>query len=65
MFVRGGYVYPGDTLDFAGYTGNYWSSVVRSSSGAYDLYFGSGGVNPSFGSRRYFGFSVRCVALGG
>ena len=64
MFVRGGYVYPGNALDDAGYYGNYWSSVGRSSSYAYNLYFNSGYVNPSDGYNRYGGFSVRCVALG-
>ena len=64
MFVRGGYVDPGDNLDPAGYGGVYWSSVGRSSSDAYILNFDSGVVSPSsFG--RYYGQSVRCVALGG
>ena len=65
MFVRGGYVYPGGSLGGAGYSGNYWSSVGRSGSVAYYLYFGSGAVNPSNGYNRYIGQSVRCVALGG
>ena len=65
MFVRGGLVYPGNFLTYAGYYGGYWSSVGRSSSGAYFLYFDSGGVYPSYNDARYVGFSVRCVALGG
>ena len=65
MFVRGGDVDPGDFLDNAGYVGNYWSSVGYSSGYAYYLYFGPSGVRPSFRSPRYFGQSVRCVALGG
>ena len=65
MFVRGGNVYPGSSLNYAGYYGNYWSSVGRSSSYAYYLYFGSGFVSPSYYSYRYGGFSIRCVALGG
>ena len=65
MFVRGGYVGPGDYLDYAGYGGYYWSSVGRSSSYAYDLGFVSGGVYPSRYNVRYVGLSVRCVALGG
>ena len=65
MFVRGGNVYPGNDLGYAGDYGNYWSSVGRNSSGAYVLYFVSGYVNPSNGYGRYLGFSVRCVALGG
>ena len=65
MFVRGGDVNPGRYLDLAGYYGFYWSSVGRSSSGAYDLIFDSGFVTPSNYGTRYVGFSVRCVALGG
>ena len=65
MFVRGGYVGPGGSLYDAGYGGYYWSSVGRSSSYAYYLYFNSGGVYPSYYYFRYGGFSVRCVALGG
>ena len=65
MFVRGGLVYPGTNLRSAGYIGVYWSSVGRSSSGAYALLFNSGGVVPSYYYARYGGFSVRRVALGG
>ena len=65
MFVRGGYVYPGDVLSGAGDDGLYWSSVGRSSSNAYSLTFGSGYVYPSYSGTRYYGYSVRCVALGG
>ena len=65
MFVRGGYVKPGFHLDVAGYGGNYWSSVGRSSSNAYSLHFTSGYVYPSNYSYRYLGYSLRCVALGG
>ena len=65
MFVRGGYVGPGYGLNYAGDFGYYWSSVGRSSSYAYALSFGSGGVFPSYNYYRYYGQSVRCVALGG
>ena len=65
MFVRGGGVDPGDTLDSAGGGGIYWSSVGRYSSYAYNLSFYSGGVYPSDSPSRYYGQSVRCVALGG
>ena len=65
MFVRGGNVNPGNNLNNAGNNGNYWSSVGRSSSNAYNLNFNSGNVNPSNNNNRYNGFSVRCVALGG
>ena len=64
MFVRGGNVNPDYSLYYAGYYGYYWSSVGRSSSDAYNLYFGPYGVYPSYLSDRYLGFSVRCVALG-
>ena len=65
MFVRGGLVDPGYNLVNAGYYGDYWSSVGRSSSNAYSLYFDSGYVYPSLNYSRYLGQSVRCVALGG
>ena len=63
MFVRGGNVYPGRYLDGAGVGGSYWSSVGRSSSYAYYPYFGTGGVSPSRYYYRYYGFSVRCLAV--
>ena len=65
MFVRGGRVAPGDYLNLAGDGGYYWSSVGRSSSYAYYLIFNSGRVTPSNYGTRYYGQSVRCVALGG
>ena len=65
MFVRGGNVNPGRGLYNAGFGGDYWSSVGYGSNGAYYLFFNPGGVYPSYYSSRYFGFSVRCVALGG
>ena len=65
MFVVGGYVYPGGYLYYAGLGGYYWSSVGSNSYDAYDLYFNPGGVVPSGDDYRYFGQSVRCVALGG
>ena len=65
MFVQGGGVDPGDSLDDAGDFGIYWSSVGRVSSSAYLLDFYSGRVYPSSTDYRYRGFSVRCVALGG
>ena len=65
MFVRGGYVDPGNYLYGAGAGGTYWSSVGRSSSYAYYLDFGSGIVRPSTNYGRHYGSSIRCVALGG
>ena len=64
MFVRGGYVDPGDTLYTAGSGGYYWSSIGANNY-AYGLYFYSGYVYPSSLSSRCVGQSVRCVALGG
>ena len=65
MFVRGGLVGPGYYLLGAGVDGHYWSSVSYYSSYAYRLGFYSGGISPSSADYRYFGFSIRCVALGG
>ena len=65
MFVRGGYVYPGNYLSRAGSNGYDWSSVGRNNSSAYSLGFNSGNVNPSSSGSQFFGFSLRCVALGG
>ena len=65
MFVQGGYVYPGSYLYDAGSVGNYWSSVGYNGSNAYYLFFYPYGVNPSYDYYRYYGLSVRCVALGG
>ena len=63
FFVRSGYVYPTYYLGNAGYGGYYWSSVADSSSSAYVLTFYSSRVNPSNDGSRYYGHSVRCVAL--
>ena len=65
MFVRGGYAYPGDDLDRAGYEGYYWSFVGLGSGDAYGMRFNPYGVRPSVNDGRYVGYSVRCVALGG
>ena len=65
MFVRGGYVRPGNDLYAAGNLGYNWSSVSGGSYSAYYLLFSSGGVYPSVSNARYYGLSVRCVALGG
>ena len=63
FFARGGYVSSG-SLYYQGSDGRYWSSRAYSSSNnAYDLYFGSSRVYPSNYNDRYYGFSVRCVAI--
>ena len=65
MFVRGGSVTPGNYLGSAGNYGYYWSSVSYNSDIAYVLIFVPYGVYPSNYYYRYYGRSVRCVALGG
>ena len=61
-FNPSGHVYSG-SLRNAGFEGDYWSStVVSTTSVAYDLLFYSGGVDPSNFSLRYAGQSVRCLA---
>ena len=65
MFVRGGLINPGDPRSYVGVRGYYWSSVGNNSYVAYVLYFDSGFVSPSDYFSRYFGQSLRCVALGG
>ena len=60
-FIPAGYVYSG-SLNYAGCSGDYWSSTASSDAYAYYLYFGSGGVDPSNGGNRYDGQSVRCLA---
>jgi uncharacterized protein (TIGR02145 family) len=60
--------YRGDSdgsLNSGGSSGHYWSSTAFSNaSGAvgYNLYFGSGSVNPTDNNSRAYGMSVRCVA---
>lgn len=70
--LRGGNLYDSSLLN-AGSQGDYWSSTPNGSSHAYYLRFYSGNsVNPGniyietddLNSRRYYGFSVRCVAAG-
>ena len=65
MFVRSGYFVPGNRLLNAGLCGNHWSSVSLNNYFAYYLNFYPNGVDLSSYFSRYFGQSVRCVALGG
>ena len=67
MFVRGGYIIPGSSLSYAGSYGYYWSSESYASPNAYNLFFYSNHIDPSenFNNLRYFGYYLRCVALGG
>lgn len=58
---KNGFVVSG-SLEYAGYSGYYWSSTAYSSaSTAYYLYFLSGYVAPSDDIYRCYGFSVRLV----
>ena len=61
-FIRSGNVNLGSLASAGGY-GYYWSSAASSSTGgAYNLNFSSSIVNSSYGSNRYIGRSVRCLA---
>lgn len=51
----------GTSLDDAGSNGFCWSRSLSSSDSGYYLGFGSSGVYPHGGNRRFFGFSVRAV----
>ena len=54
----------GSSLSSAGSFGTFWSSTPRDDSydyGAYNLGFDGDGQGMSYGSRRYFGHSVRPV----
>lgn len=65
-FVRSGRLYLPNTrpLNNAGQYGVYWSSFAYSNSNnAYYLYFNSSGVNPSNYYDRFYGFSLRCLAV--
>ena len=50
------------SLSNAGFSGNYWSSTVVSSSNAFQLSFYSGYVSPASDNGRGVGYSVRCLA---
>ena len=61
-FVYGGGFWYGSS-DYVGFSGNYWSSVVESSSNSYQLYFyAHGGLYPQDYGNRNIGHSLRCVA---
>ncbi len=53
------------SLGNVGSWGYYWSRTAGSTNAAYGLYFNSTNVDPANYANLYFGFSVRCVALGG
>ncbi len=51
----------GASVDFADFAGFYWSSTAYGTSGAYDVYFSSGSLNPGDTRYRDSGFLVRLV----
>ena len=53
--------YDGTTLGSRGSIGYYWSSSCYSATSAYNLGFGSSGVNPQNYYYRRYGFTVRAV----
>jgi len=60
FFPASGY-YNGTSLGSRGSYGLYWSSSYISETHAYDLNFGSGGVNPASYDYRRCGFTARAV----
>ena len=60
FFPASGY-YNGTSLDSRGSGGLYWSSSYMSETGAYILYFSSGGVSPAGNGGRRYGFTARAV----
>ena len=42
-------------------TSLFWSSTRNNNSNMYNLYLSTGNVTPSYSTRRYYGYSVRCV----
>ena len=71
FFVRGGFINLGSkdvspdgkiTFYSAGQYGYYWSSRASSNADtAYYLDFGSSSVDLSYGTDRYYGYSLRCL----
>ena len=62
-FTYAGSVYYGDGVLYnQGSSGFYWSSTVSNQVSAYNLYFDSSSVNPTYDLNRPYGLSVRCVA---
>ncbi len=63
-FVYSGYVSSG-SVGYRGSNGVFWSSTANSSDYAYNLYLSSSNIDPGTDdSRKYYGGTVRCVALG-
>lgn len=51
----------GSSVDGAGICGYYWSSSAKGADYAYDVYIGSGYLNPAGSNGRFYGSSVRLV----
>ena len=45
-------------------SGNHWSRTASSADHTNNLYFDNNRINPSANNGRYYGYSIRCVALG-
>lgn len=64
FFARSGNIsFAFQSLNNVGSSANYWSSKASSSSGAYNLNFGSTSVYASDYTSKNYGFLIRCVAL--
>jgi uncharacterized protein (TIGR02145 family) len=61
-FILTGRAEAGDVLRNAGGDGFYWSSSVRNTDRAYDLYLDTGEVYPTISRSKYVGLAVRCIA---
>ncbi|MBQ6355273.1 hypothetical protein IJJ18_02555 [Candidatus Saccharibacteria bacterium] len=60
-FVLSGSRGGGSTLDQGSY-GYYWSSVAYNNNNAYNLSLYSSNVSPQSSNRKWYGFTVRCIA---
>lgn len=61
-FTLSGSVYNG-SVSGQGSRGRFLSSTVRDANLAYYFLYSSNSVNPASSERKYYGFSVRCVAI--
>jgi len=60
-FLYGGRIDTG-LLDNLGNREWYWSSTAVSHNDAYQLHFSPTNIYPSEDSRRFYGYSIRCLA---
>ena len=61
-FTLSGFMSNG-SVSYQDSVGYFWSSTVQNDDGAYDLYLRSSSATPGDPSSKYYGFSVRCVAM--